>query len=70
LFAVFPVSSGLIGGGGGVVVRLLRASFYESRGYWWIILRWKLVSIQTFENSMWHHNVYDNVIMKLWEDMI
>jgi hypothetical protein len=34
------------------------------------ILRWKLVSIQKFENSMWRHKVYDNVIMKFREDMI
>jgi hypothetical protein len=61
LFAVFPVSSGLLGVG---FLRLLQASFYESRGYWWIILRWKLVSIKKYENRMWRHKVYDNVIMK------
>ena len=54
----------------------LQASFYESRGCWWIILcrfeflRWKLMSIQKYENSMWRHKVYDNVIMKFREDMI
>jgi hypothetical protein len=54
LFAVFPVSSGLLGG-----FRRLFAGFslWES---WMLmdyfvsirILRWKLVSIQKFENSM------------------
>jgi hypothetical protein len=47
LFAVFPVSSDLLGG----FLHLLRTSFYESRGYWWIILRWKLVSIQNFKTA-------------------
>ena len=72
LFAVFPVSSGLLGG-----FRRLFAGFslWES---WMLmdyfvsirILRWKLVSIKKFENSMWRHKVYDNVIMKFREDMI
>jgi hypothetical protein len=71
LFAVFPVSSGLLG----EFLRLFAGFIlWES---WMLmdysmsirILRWKLVSIQKFENSMWRHKAYDNVIMKFREDM-
>jgi hypothetical protein len=52
LFAVFPVSSGLLGG----FLHLLRASFYESRGYWWINLDYFAMEIGV-DSKIWKQHV-------------